>query len=298
MAISLPVVWFAGHRDVSLLLRSISSFASTCLDSFAISVIGDGSLTSEDKRAIEDAMSPMGASFPRIEDNAKRRVDIFKQRPNLESHYNMSPLAKKIVDIPFLIDGAYLYIDSDVFFYRPFKGVDLRGADVEFAYMGDVRNAYSIQTSDLIRTVKNVPLVRHLNSGFFYLKSNDWIDFDLCEKIASQEQFQRHIPHLEQGYWAALAAKKSATSVCFDTRQIAFPKLDLTLPTECVANHFAGLYRPLVENYPAEASHPSSDDPISLKTHSSTLVTPFQLISEGVIRSAKRLVGLSVKNVL
>ena len=252
MAISLPVVWFAGHRDVSLLLRSISSFASTCLDSFAISVIGDGSLTSEDKRAIEDAMSPMGASFPRIEDNAKRRVDIFKQRPNLESHYNMSPLAKKIVDIPFLIDGAYLYIDSDVLFYRPFKGVDLRGADVEFAYMGDVRNAYSIQTSD----------------------------------------------HLEQGYWAALAAKKSATSVCFDTRQIAFPKLDLTLPTECVANHFAGLYRPLVENYPAEASHPSSDDPISLKTHSSTLVTPFQLISEGVIRSAKRLVGLSDKNVL
>ena len=298
MAISLPVVWFAGHRDVSLLLRSISSFASTCLDSFAISVIGDGSLTSEDKRAIEDAMSPMGASFPRIEDNAKRRVDIFKQRPNLESHYNMSPLAKKIVDIPFLIDGAYLYIDSDVLFYRPFKGVDLRGADVEFAYMGDVRNAYSIQTSDLIRTVKNVPLVRHLNSGFFYLKSNDWIDFDLCEKIASQEQFQRHIPHLEQGYWAALAAKKSATSVCFDTRQIAFPKLDLTLPTECVANHFAGLYRPLVENYPSEASHPSSDDPISLKTNSSTLVTPFQLISEGVIRSAKRLVGLSDKNVL
>ena len=74
MAISLPVVWFAGHRDVSLLLRSISSFASTCLDSFAISVIGDGSLTSEDKRAIEDAMSPMGASFPRIEDNAKRRT--------------------------------------------------------------------------------------------------------------------------------------------------------------------------------------------------------------------------------
>lgn len=298
MAISLPVVWFAGHRDVSLLLRSISSFVSTCLDSFAISVIGDGSLTSEDKRAIEDAMSPMGASFPRIEDNAKRRVDIFKQRPNLESHYNMSPLAKKIVDIPFLIDGSYLYIDSDVLFYRPFKGVDLRGADVEFAYMGDVRNAYSIQTSDLIRSVKKVPLVRHLNSGFFYLKSNDWIDFDLCEKIASLKQFQRHIPHLEQGYWAALAAKKSGTSVCFDTRQIAFPKLDLTLPTGCVANHFAGLYRPLVENYPSEASHPSSDDPISLKTHSSTLVTPFQLISEGVIRSAKRLVGLSDKNVL
>ena len=240
----------------------------------------------------------MGASFPRIEDNAKRRVDIFKQRPNLESHYDKSPLAKKIVDIPFLIDGSYLYIDSDVLFYRPFKGVDFRGADVEFAYMGDVRNAYSIQTSDLIRSVKKVPLVRHLNSGFFYLKSNDWIDFDLCEKIASLKQFQRHIPHLEQGYWAALAAKKSATSVCFDTRQIAFPKLDLTLPTECVANHFAGLYRPLVENYPSEASHPSSDDPISLKTNSSTLVTPFQLISEGVIRSAKRLVGLSDKNVL
>ena len=52
-----------------------------------------------------------------------------------------------------------------VFFYRPFKGVDLRGSDVEFAYMGDVRNAYSIQTSDLTRTVKKVPLVRRLNAG-------------------------------------------------------------------------------------------------------------------------------------
>ena len=298
MITPLCVVWYAGHREIQLLLRSISSFSIGCQDSFSVNVVGDGSLTLADKRAIEDIVSPNCVIFPKIEDNARRRKDIFKQRPWLESHYNKSPLAKKIVDIPFLIDDSYLYIDSDVLFYRPFKGVDLRGADVDFAYMRDVRNAYSIQTSDLIRTVKKVPLVRHLNSGFFYLKSNDWIDFDLCEKIASQEQFQRHLPHLEQGYWAALAAKKSGTSVCFNTRQIAFPKLDLTLPTECVANHFAGLYRPLVESYPAEASHPSSDDPISLKTHSSTLVTPFQLISEGVVRSARRFVGLSDKNVL
>jgi hypothetical protein len=276
----------------------MSSFSLCCQDSFLVNVVGDGSLTLEDKRAIKDIVSPCCVSFPRIEDNSSRRKDIFKQRPNLESHYNKSPLTKKIVDIPFLIDGPYLYIDSDVLFFRPFRGVDLRGSDVDFAYMGDVRNAYSIHTSDLIRTVNKIPFVRHLNSGFFYLKSNDWIDFDLCEKIASQEQFQRHIPHLEQGYWAALAAKKSATSVCFDTRQIAFPKLDLTLPTECVANHFAGLYRPLVENFPSEASHPSSDDPISLKTHQRTLLTPFQLISEGVVRSARRLVGLSDKNVL
>ena len=276
----------------------MSSFASTCQDSFSLNVVGDGSLTLDDMRAIEDIVSPCCVSFPRIEDNSRRRMDIFKQRPCLESHYNKSPLAKKIVDIPFLIDGSYLYIDSDVLFYRSFKGVDLRGADVEFAYMGDVRNAYSIQTSDLIRTVKKVPLVRHLNSGFFYLKSNDWIDFDLCEKIASLKQFQRHLPHLEQGYWAALAAKKSGKSVCFDTRQIAFPKLALTLPTECVANHFAGLYRPIVENYPSEASHPSSDNPISLTTYARTLLTPFQLISEGVVRSARRFVGLSDKNVL
>jgi lipopolysaccharide biosynthesis glycosyltransferase len=298
MTTPLSVVWYAGHREIQLLRRSISSFASTCQDSFSLNVVGDGSLTLADKRAIEDIVSPCCVSFPRIEDNSSRREDIFKQRPCLESHYNKSPLAKKIVDIPFLIDGSYLYVDSDVLFYRPFEGVDLRESDVDFAYMGDVRNAYSIQTSDLIRTVKKVPLVRHLNSGFFYLKSNDWIDFDLCEKIASLKQFQRHLPHLEQGYWAALAAEKSGTSVCFNTHQIAFPKLDLTVPTGCVANHFAGLYRPLVENYPSEASHPSSDDPISLKTHPSTLLTPFQLISEGVVRSARRLVGLSDKNVL
>ncbi len=137
MATPLPVVWFAGHRDLALLLRSIPSFASTCQEPYEISVVGDGSLTSEDKRAIEDDVRASSVSFPRIDVNLKRRVDIFKHRPCLESHYNKCPLAKKIVDIPFLIDGSHLYIDSDVFFYRPFRGVDLRGSDVDFAYMGD-----------------------------------------------------------------------------------------------------------------------------------------------------------------
>ena len=95
LATPLSVVWFAGHRDLPLLLRSISSFSLCCQDSFLVNVVGDGSLKSEDRRAIEDAVRASSVSFPRIDVNLKRRVDIFKHRPNLDSHYNKSPLAKK-----------------------------------------------------------------------------------------------------------------------------------------------------------------------------------------------------------
>ncbi len=243
----LDVAWMTGAAHFELAMRSIKTFAKYNKDDCKFYLMGDGSLTHDHVERLQNEFSDFQIILFDPEHTRDKREAILRGRKNLAKHYSACPMAMKIVDVPAMFSSPFLYVDSDVLFVKPFSLGNVRHGQRDVVFMDGLYNAYSPHTTwQVAKQSFVIPYVDNFNAGFYYLKSNDWIDFDLCDRIAGFPAFWNFLPHLEQTYWAAIAAKNIAKSGMFSNQQVCFPRFDKRSQPEAVAFHYAGSRRNLL----------------------------------------------------
>jgi hypothetical protein len=141
----------------------------------------------------------------------------------------------------------YVYFDSDVFFIKPFIGLDRSKYDEEdLVLMSDRFDYYSVNYFERF-IYPRMKFPDKINAGFYYVR-NGAIDFDLFEWLFSKEEyFPRdkepwRVSLADQTAWALLGANSNAS--IWKKSQVLIPASMDEIKSDTVAVH---LIKRLVE---------------------------------------------------
>jgi hypothetical protein len=122
----IPVWTMAGKSTLWYTMDCLRSLLRNSKQLIEIYMLSDGTLTDESISAIE---SP-GIRVIRPEKDFEKYIEsMLSSRPELRSFRSGLPIAKKLIDLPLLAtqwvnQGEWFrYIDSDIYFVRPFDGL-------------------------------------------------------------------------------------------------------------------------------------------------------------------------------
>lgn len=230
-------------------LLSLRSFVHNYQGEYEIHVYEDGSLTEEDKILFTD--------LPHTIIKDKKEVDALANEalskyPYCRAWRGENAFTVKLFDMAIAEEGDYVYFDSDIFFIRPFTGLERRsygGEDLVLMY--DRYDYYSLNYFERF-IYPRVKFPDKINAGFYYLKQNA-IDWDLFEWLFSQQQYFPRDKELwrvslaDQTAWALLAA--NCNSKIFKRKHIIIPASIEEITNETVAVHLIKRLKAFPEVY-------------------------------------------------
>ena len=155
-------------------------------------------------------------------------------------------------------DDVVRFVDSDVLFFRPFKGGFSSENGYDACFMLDVRSCYGFRARDYWPLGPVTP-VRRVNSGMFWIR-RDCVDFGWIEWVSARcglDHILTAKSWFEQGLWAAVAGRCNCRM--FDPRQICTAEDRSAIPVEPVALHFNGPSRKLFDEYAERREHAIRD---------------------------------------
>ncbi|MDT0642505.1 hypothetical protein RM553_06630 [Zunongwangia sp. F363] len=204
----ITITTLACHRDIEMALMSLKSFVHNYKDEYKIHVYEDGSLTAEDKEKLFE--------IPGIEIKDKKEVDALadealRSHPFCQKWRGQNAFTVKLFDMAVVEDNDYVYFDSDVFFIKPFVGLE-RGkyGREDLVLMSDRFDYYSVNFFERFIHPR-IKFPDKINAGFYYLR-NGAIDFDLFEWLFSKEEYfpkdrePWRVSLADQTAWALLGA--------------------------------------------------------------------------------------------
>jgi hypothetical protein len=253
----LPVFSLLCHRDIEMALICLGSFARHCKDSFQLTVLSDGSLTTEDMKRLREIDGLKVAPREEVEGPV---LDALARHPHCAAFRKIHPWALKLIDAPLLAGGDFAYLDTDILFLRAFRGLDRRGLDeIDLAYMRSYANVYSFSLWERIRRERNLKLVERCNAGLLFARETAYRLDDIEEFLG---RISRHTRPLlaEQTAWAMLAARVNSGHFADD--QVVFPAYWLGCRSAAwrravVAVHFLGGSRHNLPRFVEEHSKPA-----------------------------------------
>jgi hypothetical protein len=225
------------HRDIDMALLSLKSFVHNYKDSYTINLYQDGTLTEEDMILLLD--------IPKVNIKIKKEVDEqadeeLKNYPFCRQWRGQNAFTIKLFDMALIENDDFVYFDSDVFFLKPFTGLNRKAAGYEsLVLMSDRFDYYSMNYYERYIHPR-IKFPDKINAGFYYLKRGT-LDLDLFEWIFSKQEFFPRDKELwrvslaDQTAWALLAAKKNAS--IWQKNQVLIPTSMGDIQASTIAVH-------------------------------------------------------------
>jgi hypothetical protein len=246
MPTSLAVYSQVCHSHVQLALKCVGSFVKYCRDEFTLNFIEDGSLTEEDVAQLSSAFA--GARIYRRREQNEIVAPYLKNLPACREYRDTLPYAIKLLDMPAIAaqnNADFAYIDSDVYFYRPFIKFDRREMPEDLVMMNESRDSYAMSFKDRFFGPSRVKLPRGANSGLIFGRRGVF-DWEFVEWFVGRPENRKTYAMLEQTTWASLAHR--ARSFMFDAGQINIPHDASHVTDELVAHHYVMDSKKLLKN--------------------------------------------------
>jgi hypothetical protein len=225
------------HRDIEMAITSLKSFVHSYKDDYNVNIYQDGTLTVEDEALLRE--------IPGVTIKNKNEVDEITDEalvkyPNCRQWRGQNAFTIKLFDMAIIEKNDFVYFDSDVFFLRPFTGLDRKAAGQEsLVLMSDRFDYYSMNYYERYIHPR-IKFPDKINAGFYYLKTGT-LDLDLFEWIFRKQEFFPHDKELwrvslaDQTAWALLAAKKNAS--IWQKNQVLIPTSMGDIQASTIAVH-------------------------------------------------------------
>jgi hypothetical protein len=217
------------------------------VEAIKIVAFDDGTLTAADRERLQEvdtALSILG----RVEADDLCVSKLMKY-PTCLRFRAANILFRKLFDLPLATAEDLYYVDSDIYFLKPFAGLfSLSASQQDALFMDNGRESYSARPWHLLRP-KGLKLASRVNTGIICLRTG-CLDLDYLEYFLKRwgHGLERH--HLwwaEQTCWAAIAQRLRAY-MC-DSIQIAVMHPALQISEATCAVHFVSTYRSSLLTY-------------------------------------------------
>jgi hypothetical protein len=227
------------HRDVDLAVHCFESVLSLSADPVEMVIHEDGSLTEADCALIQEKL-PGSRIVPRKHADEVMREKL-RGHPNALNFREGSVWGLKLLDVVLAEPGMCLYMDGDIRFFRPFRGLftdeATRGRCV---FLRDtVWQAYSIRPWHLTDK-RGLQVVSGINTGLT-LCDPEVFDLDYVDWFLAQSDWRVIPAWTEPTCWAALAMRAKGHAV--NSRQIVNLYRSATLTPEAIGGHFLSAHR-------------------------------------------------------
>lgn len=246
------------HRDVTLMLECWRTLVACSAEQFETVVHDDGSLTEDDVAAIGAAI-PRSRVLRRRESDA-RMAERLAQHEHARAFRAGSVWGLKLLDVVLAEPGDCYYVDGDIRFFRPFRGLFCREALAgRGVFLRDtVWIAYSIRPWHLVDR-RRLRVVDGINTGLV-LYDHAAFDLDYVDWFLAQPDWRVIPAWTEPTCWAALGARHHGHAI--DPVQVTnlYPSARVTEAT--LGAHFLSAHRrrflkelaaPVRTDFPAEA---------------------------------------------
>ncbi|HEV8238163.1 MAG TPA: hypothetical protein VGS57_02200 [Thermoanaerobaculia bacterium] len=261
-----------GHGQVELAILCLGSLLRFAAEPLALRLHDDGSLTAADAELLRASLGDVELVWRRQAD--ERIEEELARYPVLRGYRRQSALALKLLDAPLWAVEELCYCDTDVLFFRPFRGLFARpeGAGL---FMTDRQNAYSVRSWHLLRH-RRLRLVRRLNSGVIAMP-RERLDLDLLEWFLGHAEFRFAPVWVEQTGWALLARRGPCRLL--SARQLVLPAAGGAVARDCVGAHFVGAVRGELPRWrrELEGADPGGAPPEALRSHRAGACTAVHL---------------------
>ena len=263
------------HRDVKLAIHCLNSAITLSAEPVQLVIHEDGSLTSCDRATLAEALP--GSRILDRKDADVIMADRLASHPNAWAFRQSSVWGLKLLDIVLAEVGYCFYLDSDIRFFRPFRGLF---ADIatkgRCAFLRDtVWKAYSIRPWHLLDN-RRLRVASGMNTGMT-LFDPDLFDLDFVDWFLSQPDWRVIPAWTEPTCWAALALRANGHAV--DPYQITnlYPSANVTDLT--IGGHFLSSYR---ANWNSLLQRPLQDITLSPEAVMFQPLKPLSAVSLGI----------------
>jgi hypothetical protein len=227
------------HRDVGLAIHCLDSVMRLSADPVQLVIHEDGSLTPEDREKLAKALPGSRILDRQVADDLM--AELLSAYPNARAFREGSVWGLKLLDVVLAEPGLCFYVDSDIRFFHPFRGlfadVATRGRCV---FLRDtVWQAYSIRPWHLLDQ-RGLRVASGINTGLT-LCDPQVFDLGFVDWFLGQLDWRVIPAWTEPTCWAALALRASGQAI--DPKQVTnlYPSAKVTVQT--LGAHFLSAYR-------------------------------------------------------
>ena len=227
------------HRDVDLAIHCLDSALKLSADPVNVVIHEDGSLTPEDREKLTIGLPGARILDRQVADECM--AERLAAYPNARAFRAGSVWGLKLLDVVLVEPGLCFYLDSDIRFFRPFRGLfvdaSTRGRCV---FLRDtVWHAYSIRPWHLLDQ-RGLQVASGINTGLT-LCDPQVFDLDFVDWFLGHLDWRVIPAWTEPTCWAALALRADGQAV--DPEQVTnlYPSAKVTEQT--LGAHFLSAYR-------------------------------------------------------
>ncbi|MDT0675836.1 hypothetical protein [Autumnicola musiva] len=233
----ITITTLACHRDIAMVQLSLKSFVHNYKDDYRVHVYEDGSLTESDK---EKLLSISGVTIKDKKEVDALADEALRNHPYCRQWRGQNAFTIKLFDMAVMENTDYVYFDSDVFFIKPFVGLERsKFGNEDLVLMSDRFDYYSVNYFERF-IYPRMKFPDKINAGFYYLR-NGAIDFDLFEWLFSKEEFfpkdkdPWRVSLADQTAWALLGANCNAA--IWKKDQVLIPASENEIKPDTIGVH-------------------------------------------------------------
>jgi hypothetical protein len=268
------------HRDVQLAIHCLNSVVKLSVDPVRIVIHEDGTLTPSDRIMLAE-----GLPGSRILDRSEAD-NIMSERlasyPNALSFRQGSVWGMKLLDIVIAEAGLCFYLDSDICFFRPFRGLFVDAATKgRCVFLRDtVWQAYSIRPWHLLDK-RRLQVASGINTGLTFFDPY-LFDLDFVDWFLGQLDWRVIPAWTEPTCWAALALRSDGHAV--DPHQLTNLYPSATVTNMTLGGHFLSSYRAIWDPLLRRPLNDTAVLPEDVKFHRLKSLSPISLAANQLKR--------------
>jgi hypothetical protein len=227
------------HRDVGLAIHCLDSVMRLSADPVQLVIHDDGSLTPEDREKLAKALPGSRILDRQVADELM--AERLSAYPNARAFREGSVWGLKLLDVVLAEPGLCFYLDSDIRFFLPFRGLFADAATRgRCVFLRDtVWQAYSIRPWHLLDQ-RGLRVASGINTGLT-LCDPQVFDLGFVDWFLGQLDWRVIPAWTEPTCWAALALRAGGQAI--DPKQVTnlYPSAKVTVQT--LGAHFLSAYR-------------------------------------------------------
>jgi hypothetical protein len=229
------------HRDVDLAIHCLSSAVQLSAEPVHVVIHEDGSLTGEDRDKIAARLP--GTRIIRRGESDAIMAEKLAGHANARRFREGSVWGLKLLDVVLAEPGLCFYLDGDIRFFRPFRGLFADAATRgRCVFLRDtVWQAYSIRPWHLMDR-RRLRVASGINTGLT-LCDPAVFDLDFVDWFLGQDDWRVIPAWTEPTCWAALALRSDGHALIPAQLTNLYPSAPVTEQT--LGGHFLSAYRGL-----------------------------------------------------